>query len=262
MRRPKLYVGHNSYRKSGRCSTQAKLVCCCLVIAAVVYLLQNPAQRKIALEAHSSSPPVSVSSKLNSSLDDLWIPILAEAKIASFLPELHHGLSKKYRTCIEYQENRYYAMAKPFEKPSFVPRDVRVVDWERSVHKYIKKTDWNYQGWAEYAAFRLDRLLGLYKKLPTVVRSVAHSELFAYDGSWYGAFHRNFHLAGKMSYVALIAWASQVNAFQPTHNVVDFLLHRREDVNIREQELALDVSDVLVFDYLVDGAYCFTVTCH
>lgn len=48
----------------------------------------------------------------------------------------------------------------------------------------LSRADRKYQGWAEIAAFYLDRVMGFNKKPPITGRIMTNKELFEFDDTW------------------------------------------------------------------------------
>eukprot|EP01095_Lingulamoeba_sp_RSL-Kostka_P003476 TRINITY_DN1444_c0_g1_i1.p1 TRINITY_DN1444_c0_g1~~TRINITY_DN1444_c0_g1_i1.p1 ORF type:complete len:263 (+),score=57.40 TRINITY_DN1444_c0_g1_i1:260-1048(+) len=81
-------------------------------------------------------------------------------------------------------------------------------------------------------------------------RYITNKELYSYDDSFWGFVLRN--LPTYDIPVCIIAWYSEMKIKPPRKDVLENLLLDRENFNDHDEETALQVSDTLVFDFLLD----------
>ena len=108
------------------------------------------------------------------------------------------------------------------------------------------------QGWAEIAAFHLDRVMGLNMKPPMVGRMFDNHFWYSHDSSVRSLRYRN---APTFEYpMALISWLENVHAAPPDWQTIGKVLVRPDRKAKKELTTVLrSTSDTIIFDFLIDG---------
>lgn len=73
------------------------------------------------------------------------------------------------------------------------------------------------------------------------------------DDSWWGFFQRL--LPEYNVHVTLIAWFDGIKVSPPDDNILEIMLHKKEPTK-SELSVCLQVGNVYIFDFLVDGMNC------
>jgi hypothetical protein len=201
-------------------------------------------------------------------LDRLWKKALEEAEVtvgslaagraAGADTELqqtiqlsHVGLAQKY---VFLLEGNFVAMAKPLERDLIVwPRSIfSTLDWFEEEPRGAVRMDRQYQGWGELGGLLLDRVLGMHRKPPIRGRYISSELLYRHDYSFLGRVL--YALPERPVAVSMHAWVHGM-ATRPPSNRVGGLLRLNETAEVYgdTRERMLEYSDVLVFDFLVDG---------
>ena len=111
--------------------------------------------------------------------------MLRNAKF-QFIEPFFNGLSQKYKVSLV---SGHHVMMKPVEAISFFTHSRYLLRWDElpsKRHSTLSRADRTYQGWAELAAFYLDRVMGLYRKPPIVGRVISSTEMYSFDNTLHG----------------------------------------------------------------------------
>ena len=98
----------------------------------------------------------------------------------------------------------------------------------------------------ELAAWHVDRILGFYRKPPITSRYVSNKLLYP---SFINSLLPDYQIA-----VTVHAWVDQLEKYDPSTTVMQYIVEDQLEMpaNDNMKEFVLQISDILVFDFLVD----------
>lgn len=129
---------------------------------------------------------------------------------------------------------------------------------------------------SELGAYYVDKALGWNRKPPTAGRVISSRmvnyfsgfiriwtiiylpniiQLYGEDDTWFGFMQRV--LPDYNVEVALIAWFDGIKVRPPTNDQLEIMLHNKNATTNREKKNCGQISDILVFDFLIDGSNPF-----
>jgi len=188
--------------------------------------------------------------------DAEWRPILLHGPIRScrvFAPG--DAFSLKYQI---FFESGHVAMAKPMQR--VIPQKNELEAYNRDIHRTTRRAQRGYyQGWPELIAYHLDRILGMERKPPTVTRKLS-SRMVYYPKLDFGSSTKLLRSILNIAMLlvpehnvdlTLSAWMDGLRATPPSDDVKR-MLTQPMSVDREQAEYLRDVSNTLVFDFLVD----------
>lgn len=213
------------------------------------------------LDASSPFPPVKslFIKRLGNSTESEWLPILRDQPIVFIENDSKiRGLATKYRVVFE---SGHQAIAKPVEELTLVQKKWRKTTSQISYLNeiyYPRRSDRKIQGWSEVAAGLVSRVLGgkiKQKKIPCVIRPMSSKTLYGCHGcdsfiDWFFS-----SLPEHTVYMSLCAWMEKLTIVPPPFTVKNFLTEPLSDPSGTVLQISGDISDVILFDFLVDSAH-------
>lgn len=196
-------------------------------------------------------PSHRVLSHIGADSDKEWLHTMRAGEIVNIVPYNPYGLSEKFKVIFS---NGFVCSGKHMEPFSFWEKKFDVVDQHKmdpTDAKLARRTWGVEQGWNELVAFYIDRALKWYKKPPSMGRVVTNKELYMNDERWTSIFKRM--LPEYPIPVALIAWYEGIKVVPPSITVQEIMVHAKKMPHDQKAiDMILQISDVMVFDYLVD----------
>eukprot|EP01094_Clydonella_sp_ATCC50884_P023188 TRINITY_DN5498_c0_g1_i2.p1 TRINITY_DN5498_c0_g1~~TRINITY_DN5498_c0_g1_i2.p1 ORF type:complete len:473 (+),score=69.22 TRINITY_DN5498_c0_g1_i2:218-1636(+) len=167
------------------------------------------------------------------------------------VPERYQGTNSLYLVSVKHMERESVSW---LEWPTKAPA-LPGFEEERD----SRRADRVIQGWSEVVAYHVDRLMGFNRKPPTVGRRIPRALLHeAVDRNGYEMSLQTWLVrmfAPEYVDVALQSWVSHLHTTPPDDNVFKFLATPSFQHMIKgslDKFFAGDVSDVILFDYLLD----------
>eukprot|EP01094_Clydonella_sp_ATCC50884_P015458 TRINITY_DN26059_c0_g1_i1.p1 TRINITY_DN26059_c0_g1~~TRINITY_DN26059_c0_g1_i1.p1 ORF type:complete len:455 (-),score=97.22 TRINITY_DN26059_c0_g1_i1:119-1483(-) len=187
-------------------------------------------------------------------VDQEWLPVMRNARITA-IEWFHAGLSTKYRA---HLEGGYQVSIKPAlpEDDLADDEDFETLRWstveKKHSHPYVTRARREVQGATEVSAFHADRVLCLHRKPPIAGRLIPNEVFYRFNASEQESERRN--MPPYNIPVGIIPWVDGLHHTTVTKQVYGEALLMEAPMPSREDkyDLTLDISDTLVFDFLID----------
>merc|ERR1712137_736651 len=199
--------------------------------------------------------------------DAIWLEALTKGEIVEstfFKPE-GSAISEKHVIIIAHKGVLYKTMAKLFQPSSSVDFTPNVLDAKVSGDDNIfRRADRDFQAFPEIVGYHVDRVLGIYRK-PLFVSRVVTNKILYQNIAWFPSWnigrvfrsiqYKLLYFSHEYNiYISLQPWMDDLSNSPPSLKIKDYLLlsEREKPQDQRLLQELIEVSDTLVYDFLVD----------